>query len=215
MATNSLQPYRQEAYITYAETDLSKEDLEVLADYVSGGGHPLSPDTAAKLFELFLNGSNAHEIHALNKAFPLGAILDSQIRYRWTEKRDRYASDLQDRVRDVVFKAQLETTELMANMLSAAAKRNSSKLKKFIQNGNEEDLEGVINIDNIHALTKITEGLLKITGQDRTHKVKTENTQNLNVSVGAAKDSNLAPEDAAAILNILSKAKKNAQGTKA
>lgn len=204
-----LQLYRTDEYITLAQTDLPPEDLTALTEYLAAGGHPLSPEASARMYELFLNGSDAREVQRLNKAFPLGAILDSQVRYKWTEKRDAYCIELQDRIKSKVMKVQMETTELMTDMLSAAKRKHSDKLKKFIQTGDEKDLDGAINIDTIQSLLKVTEGLLKITGQDRTSttKVKTENTQNLNVNVTSNNDK-IEPEDAAAILNILSNAKK-------
>jgi hypothetical protein len=208
MEQKSLSLYRPSEYIEYAQADLMPEDVKTLTEYLAEGGHSLAPETAAKFFELFLNGSDAKEIQKLNKAFPLGSILDAQIKYRWSEKRDAYASDLQDRVVAKVKKAQLETTELMTDMLVAARKKYGDKLKKFIQTGNEEDLDGVLNIESLNGLMKITEGLLKVTGQDRTTKVETKSTQNVNVNVNSGQTGDLSPEDAAEILNIMSKAKR-------
>lgn len=210
MAEKSLQLYRPEEYVTYANTDLPAEDLVILTEYLAGGGHPLSPDAGARMYELFLHGSDAREIQRLNKAFPLGGILDAQVRYKWTQRRDQYYIELQDRVKDKVIKSQLETTELMTDILAAARKKHSDKLKKFIQSGDEKDLDGVMNIETLQSLLKVTEGLLKITGQDRVTKTKTENTQNFNVNVTGVKTEDLSPEDAATILNIMSKNKKKA-----
>lgn len=212
MAEKSLQLYRPEEYITYANTDLTPEDLQVLTEYLAAGGHPLSPDASARMYELFVNGSDAREIQRINRAFPLGGILDAQIRYKWTQKRDQYALELQDKVKDKVMKAQLETTELLTDVLAVARRKYSDKLKKFIQSGDEKDLEGAINVESIQSLLKVTEGLLKITGQDRVIKTKTENTQNFNVNVNTG-NSDLTPEDAAAVLKIMSDAKKKKAGT--
>jgi len=215
MAENDLKLHRPEEYVTYASTDLSPEDLKTLTDYVAGGGYPLSPDTAARLFELFLNGSDARDIQRLNKAYPLGAILDSQIRYRWTEKKDTYANALQDRIREKVMNAQLETTELMTDLLAAARRRYSDKLKKYIQTGDEKDLGDIAAIDSLKDLLKISEGLLKITGQDRVKSVKTDNTQTMNVNLNAGKGASagsLEPSEAAQILDIMSNAKKRVTG---
>lgn len=206
MAEKSLQLYKSEEYVAYATTDLPGEDLVILTDYLAAGGHPLSPDASARMFELFLNGSDAREIHRLNKAFPLGGVLDAQVRYKWTKMRDDYVIELQGRVREKVMKAQMETTELMTDILAAARKKHSDKLKKFLQSGDEKDLDGVINIDTIQGLMKVTEGLLKITGQDRVTKTETKNTQNLNVNITGG--DKLEPEDAAKILQIMSDAKK-------
>lgn len=204
-----LQLYRPDDYVELAKADFSPEDQIILTAYVEKGGHPLSPVISTNMFELFLNGSDAHEIHRLNSAFPLGAIMDAQIRYKWTAARDADALARQSKMRDTVMRAQVATTELMSDMLVAANKQHSDKLKKFIQTGDEKDLDGALNIESLHSLLKITEGLLKITGQDRVSKVKTENTQNLNVSLtGAGPSNDLSDEEAGQILEILSDAKR-------
>jgi len=212
-----LQLYRPDDYVQLAKADLSLDDQEILRAYIAGGGRPLSPVTSTNMFELFLNGSDAHEIHRLNSAFPLGGILDAQIRYKWTAARDADALERQSKLRDTVMRAQVATTELMSDMLVAANKQHSDKLKKFIQTGNEKDLDGALNIESLQSLMKVAEGLLKITGQDRVSKVKTENTQNLNVSLtGVGPSNDLSDEDAGKILEILSdaKRKKNAEAKK-
>lgn len=206
MAENNLQLYRPEDFVVYATKDLSEKDLATLNAYVAAGGYPLSPDTAAKIYELFLNGSDAHEIHRINPAFPLGGILDAQVRYRWTETREKYASELQVKVRDKVMNVQLQTTDLMADIMSAARKKYGDKLKKFIQSGDEKDLDGVLNVGSIKELVKITEGLLKVTGQDRVQKIKTEDVKTLNVN--GVDTSDLDEKDAAQILKILSDSRK-------
>jgi hypothetical protein len=209
--TKSLQLYRPAEYVTLAKLDLTQEDITALAEYAATGGHPLSPDIAAKFFGLFLNGSDAHEIQRLNKAFKLGQILDAQVRYKWSEQREKYSIELQSRAAGLAMKAQLETTELMSNLLAAANRQHGDKLKKFIQTGDEKDLDGALSVASIKTLLDVVDGLLKITGQDRVSKVKvsTTNTQNLNVNVNGAEG--LVPEDAAKILEIIaaSKRKKN------
>ena len=216
-ADNKLQLYRTQEYSVYAGANLSAKELEVLEAYLTSGGMPLAPEPAARFFELFLAGSDVHEIHRLNKAFPLGALLDAQVKFKWNERKDKYASDLQDKVLDKVRMAQLETTELMTDILAAARRKYGDKLKKYIQSGNDADLDGVIDVSDIKNLVKLTEGLLKITGQDRVQKVKTEDTQNVNINLNGNNlpVSDLDPESAAQILQIISdsKRKKNASQT--
>jgi hypothetical protein len=208
MSENKLQLYRPSEYVTLAEAELSPEDQSVLAAFAASGALPLAPATAAQFLELYLNGCNAQEIQRLNKPFKLGQILDAQIRYKWSEQRDKLSMDLQARAVENVRKAQLDATELMSNMLVAANKQHGDKLKKYIQSGDEKDLDGSLNIVSLQSLLKVTEGLLKITGQDRVSKVKvsTTNTQNVNVNVSGGGD--LSPDDAAKILEIMSAAKR-------
>lgn len=196
--------------MTEAAKVLPQDELVLVQSYLDKGGHQLSPDTAAKFYELFLNGSDCKEIHRLNKPFPYEAILIARVKYNWDFQRDEYAFKLQSGIKDKVMRAQLETTELMTDLLVAAKKKHGDKLKRYLQTGDEEDLKGSFNIDSLHNLLKIVEGLGKITGADRNLKIKTENTQNLNVNVGAGSvpTQDLTPDDAAQILNILAEAKR-------
>lgn len=204
MNTN-LQLYRSDEFTQYATEDLSESEIKELTVYISSGGHPLSPDVAGKLFTLFLNGSDVEELHRLNKALPLGSILDAKIRYKWTVKRDDYASELQAKIQAKVMKAQLETTELITDLLVAAKRKYGDKIKKFIQSGEDADLGNGLSIDSLTSLMRISESLQKITGQDRVQKVKTESTQNINVNVSTG--TTLPPEAAAQILAIIANAK--------
>jgi hypothetical protein len=160
-----------------------------------------------------LNGYAAHEIQRLNKPFKLGQILDAQIRYKWSARRDKYSMDLQDSVVPLARKAQLETTELYSNMLVAANKLHGDKLKRYIQSGDEKDLDGALSIVSLQSLLKITEGLLKVTGQDRVSKVKvnTAHTETLNVNMTGVGD--ISSEDSAKILEIMASAKRKKSDT--
>lgn len=143
----------------------------------------LSPDTSAKLFELFLNGSDINEIHRLNKNFPYEAILWSRVKYDWDKLKDEYAASLTGQVAQKVIKASLETTSLLTDMLAVAHKKHGDKLKKYLQTGDEADLGDALSIDTIHGLLKAVEGLQKVTGQDRTHNINKKEVVNLNVNV--------------------------------
>jgi len=208
MEEKSLALYRNDEYVALAKSELPPEDVIILTEYAASGGLPLAPDAAAKFLQLFLNGSDAHEIQRLNKPFKIGQILDAQVRYKWSERRDKYSMDLQDRVVDQARNAQLQTTELMSNMLVAANKQHSDKLKKYIQSGDEKDLDGALNIESLQSLLKITEGLLKITGQDRVSKVKVSTTETKNLNLNITGSGDLSPDDAAKILEIMSAAKR-------
>jgi hypothetical protein len=214
MEEKSLQLYRPEAYVATAKADLSPDDLKLLTDYVQTGGLPLAPEASAKFLSLFMHGSDAHEIARLNKPFKVGQILDAQVRYKWVEQRDKASIELQSRVVAKVMKTQLETTELLTDVLSAANKRYGDKLKKYIQSGDEKDLDGVVNVESLKELLKVAEGLIKITGQDRVSKVnvKTTSTQNVNLNVTGAEG--MSPEDSAQILAIVSASKRKANEPK-
>jgi len=214
MEEKRLQLYRPEAYVTTAQADLPPDDLQLLTEYVVSGGLPLAPEAAAKFLSLFMNGSDAHEIARLNKPFKVAQILDAQVRYKWAEKREQYSIELQSRVPAKVLQTQLETSELITDVLAVANKRYGDKLKKYIQSGDEKDLDGVMNVESLKELLKLSEGLLKITGQDRVSKVnvKTHSTQNVNLNVTGAEG--MSPEDSAQILAIVSASKRKANEPK-
>lgn len=203
-----------------AQLFLMVPEINVLKSYIDKGGHELSAETATRFYELFLNGSDCKDIFRLNSAFPYEAILWARIKYRWDITKDEYVYNLQETVREKVMKAQLETTSLMADMLTAANKKNSDRIKKYLQTGDEETLKGALSIESLQSLLRITEGLIKVTGQDRVVKnvTETKSTQNLNVNVNAnssksSDDSNLSPEAAAKILAAIAedRRKKNEQ----
>jgi hypothetical protein len=213
---------RNEAFIQKMNEFLTEEEKACMTIYVESGGMPLSPNLAGGLYELFLNGSSCMEISKLNKGLAYGAILDSRIRFDWDKNREEYASDLHSKIRDKVIKAQLETTELMTSILTAANKKHGDKIKKYIQTGDESHLDGALNIDNLNALTKITEGLMKITGQDKVGKddkklVDLNNTASSSGprAIGGRSsptdlaNTELSSEDAAKVLEIFVNAKKN------
>lgn len=210
---NTLVPIAREEIIDHAETVLSPNEFSALRKYIESGGKELSADTVDKFFELFLNGSDCKEIHRLNKPFPLEAILWAMVKYHWAYQKDNHIYQRQQAIANKVMRAQLEATDLVSDMLVAAKRKHSDKLKKYIQTGNEEDLAGAMSIDNLNSLLKAIEGLMKVTGQDRqtTTKTITKNDQTVNVNVNAqvsGTQSALAPEEAAQILGILAAAKR-------
>jgi len=208
-------PATLDELLTRAEGMLPTAKYNMLRLYIENGRHQLAPDTATKFFELFLNGVEPEEIHRLNKAFPYEAILWSMVKYSWPQQRDEYIAKLQSTVRDKVIKAQLETTGLLTDMLSAANKHHGDKIKKFLQTGEASDLDGALNIDSVGNLLKILDGLLKVTGQSNTQKVKTENTQTLNLNVNTSKnDESMDAETAAELLSVIAKSKKKRENEK-
>jgi hypothetical protein len=189
---------------------LPEKDVQKLFEYISAGKYQISAETIASFFQLYLNGSSCEEIHRLNKGFELPAIQWAMVKYDWPSQKEKFLIEIQEGIRLKVVKAQLEAASLLSDIITAANKRNSDKVKKYIQTGNESDLEDAIAVDSIAGLLKVVEGLQKITGQD---KVKSQHTENININLGTkpttgAAESALAPEDAAKVLEIYSNAKR-------
>ena len=200
------------AYVELAQGELSPEDQAVLTEFASSGALPPGARCRRAVLTIISRRfqcprNSAPEQVVQTRPNPLRCADPVQV--DWTSGKSIPWSFKNEAV-GIVKTAQLETTKLMSNMLLAASKQHGDKLKKYIQSGDEKDLgRGVVlNIVSLQSLLKLTEGLLKITGQDRQSKVKvsTTNTQNVNVNVTGAGD--LTPDDAAKILEIMSAAKR-------
>lgn len=186
-----------------AQSVLTNEDQNKLEKYIQNGGHELAGSAVAQFFNLYLNGSNFQEIHSLNKAFPYESILWAAVKYNWELKKTEYVINLQNEVVQKVIKAQLETTSLITDVLAAANKKHGTKIKKYLQTGNEADLGDALNVKSLNELMKVGEALQKITGQDRNININKKETSNINVSVSTKEGSNLSPEGAADVLAIV------------
>lgn len=188
---------------------LPVHEYNLLKRYINDGKHQLSPETVTRFFELYLNGSDCREIHRLNKSFPYEAILWARIKYKWDDQKDMYIISLQNNIRGKVVKAQLETTSLVTDLLVATNKKYGDKLKRYIQSGDEKELDGALSVDSISGLLKLADGLLKVTGQDRTtvQKNETKQTTEININTKTSEDA-LSAESAAKILAILAEDKR-------
>lgn len=214
-----LEELRSETYLKEMGEVLNDEEKGVLRVHLEQGGLPLSVETSGKFFELFLTGTNCYDIWKLNRSFPFGAILDARIKYKWDKEKDDYAIRLQSQIKNKIVQAQLETADLMSDMLLATKKRSGEKLKRYLQSGNEEDLDGSLTIESIAGMQRILEGLMKITGQDKTtvNRNITETKTSVDVkvtggepAVGDGNMKTLPPEDAAAVLQIIANAGRKA-----
>lgn len=192
-----------------ASNILSESELKEIREYLESGKPLLSADTAARFYELFLNGSSIEEIHRLNPAFPIALINIARIKYSWDEKRDKYFEELYTKIKDKVIKAQLETTSLMTDLLSAANKLHGDKIKKFIQTNDETYLKGVFGIDSLAQLVKVAEALQKITGQSNQIKIKNESYQVVDLRLSSdSNNTELSREAAAEIIAIVAEEKR-------
>lgn len=195
-----------ESYDQRFERMFGRDQFALVNSYMLGGGKKLAVSTSAAFFQLYLNGCDAHEIHALNKGFPLEAILYEIVYHDWEKQKAEYLVELQKGVREQLIKANLETVSLLSNMLAVANKQHGDKLKKYLQTGDPADLQGTIVVDSIHQLIKAIEGLQKITGQD--DKKNEGGAVTIQGNVGTINQLQVSPEVAAKELAALAKAKR-------
>lgn len=185
-----------------ARSLLTQTDYEDMSEYMEAKKPELALVTANKMFELFMNGSDVDEIWKLNPAFPKAAINWCRIKYDWDRMMKEHVFKIQQRIADKVMKAQLEATSLYADIISAANKKHSDNLKKYLQTGDEKYLRKTIDINSIHQLQKAVDGLQKATNQDKRFTVTEEKNVNVNVDL---KDGtgDMSPETATKILAAL------------
>lgn len=202
--SSSILPVASDKFIELSQAILTVPEHNMLVAYMERGGHQLSADTASKFFELYLNGSDCREIHRLNKAFPYESILWARVKFEWDKRKDDHTISLIEQVKQKAAKAALDTTGLLSDMLVAASKKHGDKIKRYLQTGNEDDLGDAMGIDSIMSLLKAVEGLNKITGADRVHKIDEKKTLDVNVRMS----NNLSPETSAAILAAIASEKR-------
>lgn len=146
-------------------TVLSEREQEVLLKWLETKAPPLAISTSVSLFQLFLNGQTAEMIQKLNPQFTLGSILHARVRDRWDQQRSEAVGTMFATVRDRVVKSQVDMIEAVTLMLSATSKQQSEKYLRYIQTGNEAELEGAITIKNLSDMKRAIESLQLLTGQ--------------------------------------------------
>lgn len=186
---------------------LSESDFLSLTKYVEEKKPELALSTANKFFELYMNGVDVDGIHDLNPAFPKEAINLCRVKYNWDLMLKEHIAKLQSKIADKVMKAQLEATALYADVITAANKKHSVNLRKYIQTGDESYLKKTLDINSVHQLQKAVEGLQKVTNQDK--NITLTSQENVNVSVDVkSSGGDLSSEAASKILAVVAEEKR-------
>jgi len=146
---------------------LSEDEADELQRWLPKGRPPIAVSTAAKLFEVFMQGQTCKQIHKLNPQFDYGSIIHARIRDGWDEKRAEYVAHTYGSIREKVVKAQMDAIEMTANLLSVTAEQNNKKYLKYLQTKDEQELKGSIQIDSLKQFKEAVESLQKFTGQDK------------------------------------------------
>ena len=154
--------------IAEKELNLNQEELLTLNKWRSEKNKPqLSTSLSLKLFELFLNGSSCDEIVKVNNnLITLGQVLEVRVRDGWDDKKSKYLAELYSGVVDRVRQTQMEAVSFTADLLAATHKLHGTKIKKFIQSGDEKEMGGLA-INGLQSYQKAVDILLKLTGQDK------------------------------------------------
>jgi hypothetical protein len=148
------------------ETRLTERELREYRIYMRLNQPSMAKSTQEQFFNLFLTGVNCEEIVKLNPGgFSLGAIVRARIENDWDEKRQEHQITLMERARERIQQVTLETVERILLEISASNKLTTDKVLKFIQTGDEKELDGT-SVGNIRHLKEMVEMLQKLTGQD-------------------------------------------------
>lgn len=147
---------------------LTTNEQNAIERWLGRNEPPLSASIADKFYELFLQGNTCEQIHRLNPAVYMGAIVHARIRDRWDSRKNEYLSELYSNTKARLSQAQMESVHFAADMLAAVHKLNTEKVKRYLQTGNPEDLIGVTMLPtSIKSYKDLWETIQKATGQDK------------------------------------------------
>ncbi len=142
----------------------------VNARYVPSDAADLSPAVQVQLFRLYLAGLTLPEIRERNSALGLGQIVSAAVEGKWIEQRIRHLEDLFGRVQSDAQEAVASGVEFVALAMRATHKHIGDKLLRYIQTGDEKDLDGT-GVGGLGAYKALVDLLAKMTGQDQVKKV--------------------------------------------
>lgn len=151
---------------TEKESLLSEREKAAYSLYMKLKQPPMAQSTQAQFFSLFLQGNSCEEIVRLNpNGFPLGAIVRARVENDWDLKLREHQNELMAKVRERVQQVTLETIDRVANELAASNKLTNDRIKRFLQSGDEKELDGLY-IGGVKHLEKVVDLLQRLTGQD-------------------------------------------------
>lgn len=125
----------------------------------------LSPDKQLQLFELYLRGTSLEQIARINAPhLKLGHVVRAAVEGGWYERRELYVQGMLDGLRGRVQQTQGEAVDFLADYLAVFHKLYGDRFKRFLQNGDEKELGGMMPT-NLGQYRVILELMLKATGQ--------------------------------------------------
>lgn len=167
----------REDFIATANTFLMPLERQALFDYIQNGGKPIPPTVSQAFFELFYNGCAPEDIHELNPSFDIQAIQWARVMYHWDDTVSQTVIRNNQLLVGKIHKAQTDAAMLMTDMIAVATKKNLSKLRKYLQTGDEKCLEGTFVPDNQEKFFRTVESLVKLVYRE-------EQTLSIKIPVG-------------------------------
>lgn len=191
---------------------LTENEREALFRHTKTGAPPLSPETNARLFELYLMGKTLDQIQRTNKAFTLGMMVQAKIDGDWDNRLVIYQQELLDGVKERVKQTQLEAIYFVSDQLSFTHAKFRKAMLRYLETGDEGELGGLV-ISNPKQYRETIELLLQLTGQDNpTKKTESKVTHKVEVVDAQDKAKELAapaePPSAGSLLRLLDSGEK-------
>lgn len=118
------------------------------------------------MFAAYLQGQTCEDIAELMPGFSLGQIVHARVVGDWDVKRDEHMQRMLNTMRGRVAQSELETVDLIANLIAASKKAIDQKVRKYLISGDENELKGVPIATSLKEWTALYELLLRATGQD-------------------------------------------------
>lgn len=151
------------------ESLLSPQEVEALRKArASGESARLSPQAAAQLFSLYLQGYSVSDLVKQNPNYGslgLGLIVRARIEYNWDEEREKYIQSLMSSVRQTVEKVTLESIQFASDGMAVFHRLAGDRFKKYLQTGDVSTL-GDFRDMSFKNYKDFVELLQKLTGQD-------------------------------------------------
>lgn len=134
----------------------------------------IAPSTSSRMFEAYLQGKSCDDIQKLMSGFTLGQIVHARVLGEWDRLRDEYLDRLLVDVRRRVQQSELETIDLVADLLAASKRVITEKLRRFLINNDPEELKGVPVATTIKEWSNLVALLMTVTGRGDVKRMKGE-----------------------------------------
>jgi len=159
----------------------------------------LSPKLQAELFNLFLQGNSYEQIQKVNPVLKLGQIVRAGVRSDWHNRRSLYLEGMLQGVRLKTQQVMGEGADFLADFMTAFHKLYGTKLKQYIQTGNESVL-GDLKPTNLSQYRMVLDLLLRTSGAtpDLSRPTVVNNQQNNTLVINQTPDvhpKGLSPAD--------------------
>jgi hypothetical protein len=142
----------------------------------------------ARLFELYCMGRSCLEIHRMNPALSLGAIVDARVRYYWDDNRTEHTKRLMLEASSRVLDSQLSCISFLSDLLAVTHMEQRLKIAAYLTGGSKKDLEGVIPIDSMNAYARLITTLTELADKKPDATPVPQTHQHMHVHTGPVTD---------------------------